>query len=139
MSARSFIPQQGLPTADFCMNVHGMRRLRTACDVLVRAYADNYVTRIRHIDGAIWSLVKDCSIKLRASLPSNPRAQDAGGNAPVQVAINRILLPPKGPALWGANTPPVLAKRPAGPKATPATKRNPDGDQHAKQPGLPQV
>ena len=116
-----------------------MRRLRPACDVLVRANADDNVARIRHIDVAISSLVKDCGVKLRASLLSNPGAQDAGGNAPAQVAINPMLLPPNGPALWGANTPPAPAKRPAGPKSAPATKGNLDGDQNAEQPGPPKV
>src|SRR5205807_1616306 len=43
MSARGFTPQQVLPRGKFCKIVHGMRRLRTACDVLVRANPDNNV------------------------------------------------------------------------------------------------
>src|SRR5437588_10367410 len=88
MLASGFTPQQGLPSAGFRKIVHGMRRLCPACDVYVRANAVDNVTRIRHIDMAISSLVKDCGVKLRTSLLSNPRAQDAGGNAPVEVAIN---------------------------------------------------
>src|SRR5437879_13168417 len=139
MLARGFTPQQGLTSAGFREIIHGMRRLRPACDVLVRANADDNVARIRHIDVAISSLVKDCWVKIRARLLSNPGAQGAGGNAPAQVALNPMLLPPNGPALWGANTPPAPAKRPAGPKGAPAAKGNPDGDQNAEQPGPPKV
>ena len=104
MSVRGITPQYVIPSAEFCEIVHGMRRLRPACDVLARAEADNDVARIRHIDVAISSLVKDCGVKLRASLLSNPGAQDAGGNAPAEVAINLMLLPPNGLALWDVNT-----------------------------------
>ena len=128
MLARGFTPQQVPPSADFYEIVHGMRRLYPACDFLVRANADNNVALIRHINVTMSSLVKDCSVKLRASLLSNPGAQDAGGNAPAEVAINPMLLPPNGPALWGANTPPAPAKRLAGPKGAPAAKGNLDGD-----------
>ena len=117
MLARNFANINTFPNDDFRQIFYGMRRLRPACDELVRTSANN-VSRRRQIEEAIISLIKDCGKKLTDTILGKGVHQPAPGasvTVPANVLVDQRLLPLGAPTQLGTNAqqPPVVVERPA--------------------------
>jgi hypothetical protein len=103
MSARNFANLNTFPNAEFVAIVEGMRRLRPACDALVRAHAANNIPQARLIDEAVVQLTRDSGKKFTTTLlhhPPPPPPKGAPQVIPAHIMVDARFLPPGAPGHW---------------------------------------